>query len=1056
MNRGAARGARPRCFLVADTIVRIGAVASSYFAAGNIHPAAGLNPFWTPAMRWSGMLLLPVLILLVGLAVGAEKQGPAPAKPPRPVFFLGRGLGWAINIDNQIDCSQLRREYVRQALLMAAREELGWQAQDAWLGDRPAAGNSVYLLDAVPVAGSPNTVDILTGVQPQQRRREIVVLPAEATHDDGSEIALFESLSRQRFPQLLQRVTGAGPEARPGWGAVDLPAAVEEQLEQMAFFSQFAAVRTIHAEIAQRGESPALVGGLIRGYAQLGLLTEGLWSPSFRTYHARALLYAQRWQVREPNSPQPLWHRALAEATAGFPGRAIQDLAAADKLAAAPTGQPIKPPAWVGIVRGFVEFDLRGLAVANDQPHAQLAAVLLFIARQQAGSPVLAIRQGTTLLAWMDQCERIQNDLARLSDTPLEQEITSRAPRQFAVTLYHNVSLLPGCPAAAAAISDSRFYQQKPLTDDEVPDEQQDRLKLIAALYAAGQSGGEKSDGGAAVPLAEDRNNKPTVSPTPADARTDVRDAAEPGWGALANWIEETTFLHAFRRAQFLANDIHEDPSEYIGFIRPLVEHHRFFAAINLLRFDPAAKKAAADTLNGISLYGLDTRQRYLADAFYGVDPRRCVQTWLDLTAPMDRTANDVALLTWQWKSKYLEPYAEWWLQLSPRNPQALGILIGSRSNPYKDKADQYATLAEQHPYLARALADRYFASKQYAKSETFYALAVKLEPTLTYYRELAYFYRLRGDLDRFQRTLEKYVATEPDVNLDHAQAIVCIVACYTKRGLWEKAAPFARQAAESGAAFTLLGYAVVCEHLNKFDEANQLYRADADSYGDSGALYWLCFSLRTGRGNEPEARRRWERYRRQNPNGPGPNGIEGYAVVDLLDGKDDSALEIFQRDFERSNNPWMGLCAALAADRLGKTALRDQLLDEVRQRGAKFAEPLDGRPRQSLIDLADLLADNLKHDGRPALDLAAAERICQRGKFEQIQLAAYLVGDYLWKHGKLEDAERFWMHALDDLSWGQAQTEVPAFRLKQAGIKAEDLDAARKKLGLKDRWYTD
>ena len=66
-----------------------------------------------------------------------------------------------------------------------------------------------------------------------------------------------------------------------------LPESVEPLLAEMDFVVQYAAVRSIHNAIAQNGESPARFGGLVRGYANLAMLTRHHWNSAHTVFAAR-------------------------------------------------------------------------------------------------------------------------------------------------------------------------------------------------------------------------------------------------------------------------------------------------------------------------------------------------------------------------------------------------------------------------------------------------------------------------------------------------------------------------------------------------------------------------------------------------------------------------------------------------------------------------------------------------------------------------------------------------------------------------------------------------
>src|SRR5205085_1810601 len=109
-------------------------------------------------------------------------------------------------------------------------------------------------------------------------------------------------------------------------GDARVPDAVEAQLGELAIFSQFSALRQLHALVREQGESPALLGGLVRGYANLAEETRFHWNGSSKTFSARSLLYAQRLFAADPKSKLALWTRAYARALAGLNAEALADL----------------------------------------------------------------------------------------------------------------------------------------------------------------------------------------------------------------------------------------------------------------------------------------------------------------------------------------------------------------------------------------------------------------------------------------------------------------------------------------------------------------------------------------------------------------------------------------------------------------------------------------------------------------------------------------------------------------------------------------------------------
>lgn len=88
-----------------------------------------------------------------------------------------------------------------------------------------------------------------------------------------------------------------------------MPEEVGTLLEDLVFRSQFAAMRQLHGLIHRQGEGPCLLGALVRGYANLGVLTELYWAPAHKVFKSRALLHAQRMLTTGDDERWARWHR---------------------------------------------------------------------------------------------------------------------------------------------------------------------------------------------------------------------------------------------------------------------------------------------------------------------------------------------------------------------------------------------------------------------------------------------------------------------------------------------------------------------------------------------------------------------------------------------------------------------------------------------------------------------------------------------------------------------------------------------------------------------------
>ncbi len=196
---------------------------------------------------------------------------------------------------------------------------------------------------------------------------------------------------------------------------------------------------------------------LVRGYANLAVLTEFCPHPAHKVFEARALLYAQRQVAREPDSVRARRHRAYALAAAGLPAAALADLAAGEKEAKPPAKEETKTPGWVKIIDAYCRYDVEKLASFKDDPAlTPLAGLCCYLALERSGCEEMAIGKGRALLSDMPECYRLYDGLNRLGGVGLLHFSTTGGMTVAGERLYGRLAAMPGLPAAAAAIAKDR------------------------------------------------------------------------------------------------------------------------------------------------------------------------------------------------------------------------------------------------------------------------------------------------------------------------------------------------------------------------------------------------------------------------------------------------------------------------------------------------------------------------------------------------------------------------------------------------------------------------
>ena len=309
--------------------------------------------------------------------------------------------------DARITYAVLRRELLRQAFLMAARDELGLPTRDGALREpvpEGLAGSHRFQVSSVLISGQ-GTVQVDVGdgaARKTELKKDVPYQDQPLPAPYGKTIEAAEALSRRDFADLLKKsgFKPAAPAFRPD---APVPAGTERLLGEMTVLSQFAAVRQLHAYIRARGESPALLGALVRAYANLGLLTEHLWTIDHKVYKVRSLLYAERLRQRAPKEPTGYWHRAYAKALASLHNEADQDLKLARQVAGT---RPV--PEWVAVIDPCCRFDAAALAALAAKPElAKTAQLLQFVAVEDHISTELTFQVADRVVAANPSCTRV-------------------------------------------------------------------------------------------------------------------------------------------------------------------------------------------------------------------------------------------------------------------------------------------------------------------------------------------------------------------------------------------------------------------------------------------------------------------------------------------------------------------------------------------------------------------------------------------------------------------------------------------------------------------------
>jgi tetratricopeptide (TPR) repeat protein len=850
----------------------------------------------------------------------------------------------------------LARELFRQALLIAARDELGLATRDEVLGDPTAAAAKeppnaelATVFHLRPGSTSQVVLHRATG----GRDETLVNRDAGAIKQPYGDLATLaqtaEALSRNEFPAAL-KMLGLNGKRNAQRSDLGLPAGAEGRLAHLGLVDIFAALRDLHEAIRTSGESPARLGALVRGYALLGLITEHHWHPAHKVFKARALLYAQRLMTRDPKDAFGLWHRAFAAALIGLHRDALADVALARERSN--QARTPGPPAWGALIEAYSSADISRMTVARG-PLSALAAMLRLASLEHPVMPDLTLLAAKDVLALEPDCYRAADAMCRVGGVINLHQATTVGMETLTKTLPATLRDLESLPAAVRQLLDN-------------PDGGE------SALYKAFRR--------AAAPGA---------------------DGGEPSWAVLGRLISETRFVQVYRRLNFLVVGLGVNPGEFwVTWAQAVAEHPYRPFMWSILELTPQSTNTRLDLIEHLDVANLQIVSNEMLQVLEQTQQPRARVARQSALKHVDNNAHDLAELLSDSEALDQPRIARALLAVSPKSSYAKAVIVEKDWDRAKPHLADWERDASSAPALLAAFAKRYNDLGKIDLARRALLRYIQFSADYWAYELLAKTCKDQGDLEQWQATLEEYIAKAEDHALDHARVRVELANHFMGLKQWEKAWPFAKAAAESGAQWALMCAERCAEAKEDWKEAGRYAEAVSKRYGKAGWFQWFLFCKRTGHGDVESARVHAETYLQTidltpQKAAPGPIGHFYWLCGDAK-----QAMPWFRKAYQAS--PSDGTCynMILVADDAGDTATRDEmirvLLANYRKKAPKACQ------------IYELLRKSLERDDTRSIDLKPIDEILQSATPESRAINAYHVGLFLKNHANPEAAQRY------------------------------------------------
>jgi tetratricopeptide (TPR) repeat protein len=879
----------------------------------------------------------------------------------RALVVLGRPAygGFSAKAAGEVDQAILPRELVRQAMLIAARDELGLSTRDEVIDDSAAEG------EGMPAATAEVVSYIRDHVWHAQVRRaggnqRKHLCDAETQASKGRIVDLLsltvaaEALSRQEFPRVLKELGLEGkPNDRKETIEPPLPRYVEARLSSLGYSQNLAAIRDLHQAIRTKGETPATLGALVRGYAQLGVLSEFLWDPAHKALKARALLYAQRLVARGSDRPWGLWHRAFALALVGRDRDALADLESARKLG----GDTKDKPAWLELINALARYDTKRFE-GQKGPGEPQAALLRMIGLEYPPGRAINVQASRAVLSLDPLCLLACDAMCEGQGVSTQHVSTALGPQVLEQVFLEDLASLESLPGSL-----------------------RDRL-------------------GAGLPVRE----LPDLLQKAGDPDN---DSGEPSWSVLAHLIRETQFVQVWRRLHFMKVMWSVPVDEYWKEVKASVTSHRYRPYLETLALPPQVSSPAfRQFAERIDLSDIEMTARAMISLLERYPAQRGKAAWNVAVSHSDNTAREMASILLRTKQEFRLRNAESLMEVSPDHPLARATLIELAWDRVKDKVDEWEKQSADNPAILRALGQHWFDAKNYEETRRVLKRYIEKSPDYWGYAKLADSYKAQGDLDHWRETLDEFLNKVEDLGLDHAKVRVEVAEYYMSRKVWDKAMVYAEDAAESWAGWAMVCAARCAEGAKNWERAESWYQRNAERYPKYSFGDWYFFCKRTGHGNLAAAREFTEQYIQTLTNSDGRDTYE--AAFYWLDGQHEKAMTVFSKAYKESMRRGDGLCLAVLVDETRDAARRNTLLKEIVTKNSKSAPNFIKALQYVLDTVLDANVDN------KAFDPKELDRLIEACSKPERSFADFLIAGFLKNHGQPDTAQKLYERCAD------------------------------------------
>jgi tetratricopeptide (TPR) repeat protein len=739
----------------------------------------------------------------------------------------------------------LTRELVRQAVLIAARDELGLVTRDATLGE-PFSCASLSAQsedDAADNTALPAALRLRLDVDNTGNWQARLLAPGGIkfapvwAHESKFKFnppTIYAQLAPELdklTSSIAESLRQAGVEGRkPKTINNDLPPSADilKQLSEMNVSSQYSVVHAAHQAMRQNGASPAWLGVLVRGYANLALLTRHHWSSHQQAFSARSLLYAERLLRTSKDKTDARWHRAYARSLVGTHVPAFEDIAA---LANEENKADAQAPPWSKLLAPYLEFNADQLSeVASKDPALkELAGALRWEVHRSYEHGRWIYEKG---LVGMKECPHVYGIYSVMANWPalmVQRYGMMSGAREFAASTPQQVSSVANLPKSVHdTIAPMLANDGEPKVLGDEP------MSISRSLIAANCQADKQDDFSLSI---------------------------------LGEMIAEEQFVQAANLLRVGVNAVEHSQASTVDHLATLTENHRYAPYIRTFAVARGDTAQLSQLLGSIEIADPNPNMKQLISKCWRIPLANGLigaklafrTTWSsDYTFPRMhetyyRTVSDWSHLV---KIEQQRTTASRLRAMNPSSPNALRLQWDLDQKHNAEQLAKFEAQLTDDPVGWLSLGFEYARIKDISSAKRCYERSLKISPSQSATEGLAKCYYDEGDKKRWRETLESYLEVE-DLALSHADMHLAIGNESIRQRDWQEAEKHALIAAETYSAQGLGIASRVYEGKREWEKSEYFIAQSTQSYPSSaGGTGWYFWCLRTGRGDRETARK--------------------------------------------------------------------------------------------------------------------------------------------------------------------------------------------------------